>query len=991
MDTLKFLRHVMPRGGIKILALPHEYQRDGETKTGWRYTTYQSFDAIAEAAQQFDDLGRTVYFAVQGFGDWYEKEINGVTKRKLRTQENAKFCRALIDDFDVGGGDGKYASRDDAKAGIAKFAKAVGIRPTVTSSGGGFHMYIPMSEDISPELWVRLSAMKRDITAHLGLLSDRAVDVDLARILRPVGTHNRKTTEPRLVRVVLEGPQYAPADVEAAFRKFIDENNVTPLQLPSTQSRPKLSNPFAAAVVEYPPSSAIKIVDRCMSMRNIAEAKGNVSEPVWRAMLGVVKRTVEGDAQCHEWSSGHPEYNPSETQVKIDNWTTGPTLCTTFDQHFGCAAECPHAGSITSPIQLGYLENAPSVEAAPEAPPAPNRQVPVIAGQEIPYWSDAFRWDGAYLSARSRDDDGNVVWTPFLRTFVYPTNRVRVADGTWSLVIRALERNGDWREFTIPTASLAALDTLATALASQEVFVMNNKYAKNNTAEYMKQLTENLQQLRIGTVTVDKLGWSDDLTSYLIGGDRITEDSETRVLCGAGVPDDIHNGAGVAGTLDEWKQNIDLFANRKGAEILQFAICHVFGAPLVKLYQSPTWHGLPLSLVGETGNAKTTLASIALTAFGKPSVFTSDSTSHGATINAALKRISVFNNLPLLYDELSGRTNDEILAIGYALANGRNKIRLTARGEFASLGAEWHTNSIVTANESMYSVLARIEDKQSAAEAAALRFFEIEVPATVIRDLNESGVTKTIVEQHLSGQYGLAGREFVRYVIRRRDWVARKLEEAVEAFSPKSKEESKERFYRTCIATAYVAGKIAKKLGLIGFDVDALAKWALKQTERMRESLAPMQYDAADTISQFVSSLYGRTIVTKHFHDGRINTQMREVPLEPLKADPVARAAIADRKFFVSSRAVADWCALKKIPPAALKHDLEKAGVLVRQYGNKPSCMQYLTRGTVLPGVLTRCYELNYEILMGTGVVMRLVGGTDVAPTKEPETVEGGE
>jgi hypothetical protein len=80
-------------------------------------------------------------------------------------------------------------------------------------------------------------------------------------------------------------------------------------------------------------------------------------------MIGVVKHTVEGDALCHEWSKGDARYDPGQTQKKIDRWTKGPTLCSTFREISdarcqGCPQRCK------SPIQLGHADDADPMKVA---------------------------------------------------------------------------------------------------------------------------------------------------------------------------------------------------------------------------------------------------------------------------------------------------------------------------------------------------------------------------------------------------------------------------------------------------------------------------------------------------------------------------------------------------------------------------------------------------------------------------------------------------
>jgi hypothetical protein len=106
---------------------------------------------------------------------------------------------------------------------------------------------------------------------------------------------------------------------------------------------------------EYAPSSALQIIKFCPTLKEIADKKGDVSEPLWRAMIGVVKNCTEGYALIHEWSKGYTGYNQAETQRKIDKYNAGATTCTLFNNHSEKCVGCKHLSVIKSPIQLGVI------------------------------------------------------------------------------------------------------------------------------------------------------------------------------------------------------------------------------------------------------------------------------------------------------------------------------------------------------------------------------------------------------------------------------------------------------------------------------------------------------------------------------------------------------------------------------------------------------------------------------------------------------------
>ena len=321
MGTEQFLKLVLPDEGKKVLALATPTE-DGK-RVWFKYKTYTSVEQIAEAAVELDSRGETVFFAVNSFGNWYLDEKKN--KKRLRTQENVVSCRSIYDDFDVGSEDEKkYTSRDEALADVIKLAKALQLTPTITSSGGGYHCYFSLDEDVSKEVWTELSMLKRDVTNHLKLKADRAVDMDSARILRPVGTHNRKNETPREVELVKLGKAYPVEVVRSKLMGYIKEHDVEPAPAPQPES--DNDSPFGT-FGDFPPADAEQIAEHCLAIREFKDSQGNISEPHWHRAIGVLKHCKDGEQVIHDWSKGYAGYTEGETQNKIDEWSVGPTSC----------------------------------------------------------------------------------------------------------------------------------------------------------------------------------------------------------------------------------------------------------------------------------------------------------------------------------------------------------------------------------------------------------------------------------------------------------------------------------------------------------------------------------------------------------------------------------------------------------------------------------------------------------------------------------------
>jgi len=388
------------------------------------------------------------------------------------------------------------------------------------------------------------------------------------------------------------------------------------------------------------------------------------------------------------------------------------------------------------------------------------------------------------------------------------------------------------------------------------------------------------------------------------------------------------------------------------------------GSILVELMGSSNWHGLPLAFTGHGGTGKSTAAKIACGFYGKPEYMERQTGDQGSTLNAVIKRIAIMGAVPLLLDEFSGRTPEELTRTGYALANGRDKERLSTSGKFATVGGQWFKNSFITSNDSILESIAKLPAGYKV-EATQLRFFEIPLAEGFVRD-NFSDVTQAFVEHHMDNVYGEACLPYIRFIIKHKDWVRRQIVSARSKFNPKSEDDNKERFYRDTIVTALVAGKIAEKIGLISFDVNAMKNWASAQVLKMRESRREVNTDIREHLAAFISTLHGRLIVTKRL--GSANTHKEDTSM-PLRAPPAGRLCTEDKKAFITVKALSDWCKENSVTAAAMRDELDNAGYLIMQPTGEPNRRMYIGQGSTIPSGMSRCYEVKYHKLMdGVGV-----------------------
>jgi hypothetical protein len=287
--------------------------------------------------------------------------------------------------LDIDCGDGKpYATAKEGVVALHAFCAAVGIpMPLTVASGNGLHAYWTLTEDISVEQWRDTAMMLRLATQYNEFHVDNSRTTDVASVLRPAGSHHRKA-DPKKVRVVHAGAPVAHQVIHSALQEHLTALGFNP-QVESSSSN---LNSDLTGGQEFPPAYAERIVNGCGVMQQMRDTNGNIDQPTWYAMLGVLAFCEDGEQYAHAWSSGHPNYSEQETATKLSQASKyKPTTCAKISS---CAPDvcklCRHNGQINSPIALGFqTQAAPVVTAAAQQIEMPEgyRWAPLLGGKGL--------------------------------------------------------------------------------------------------------------------------------------------------------------------------------------------------------------------------------------------------------------------------------------------------------------------------------------------------------------------------------------------------------------------------------------------------------------------------------------------------------------------------------------------------------------------------------------------------------------------------------
>jgi hypothetical protein len=536
MDTKQFLSTVLGDDGYYCVA--------GKKKKGsMNQQFHDSLDSVAGAANDFDEEGHDVYFALASF------------VKKSRKATNVRSLKSLFLDIDCGTNK-TYQTQSEALKALRKFRKAYTLpRPLVVNSGRGLHVYWALDKSYSREEWKPVASQLKSTCLQDGLDIDPVVTDDAARFLRVPDTRNFKGEQPLPVAVVSEGE--AGVDLELFANKLpsslipkrCDKDGVEEGVLPAIHLISRLAD-------AYDPKETQKISDSITDphtcVRFDEEYPNLCAECPHK---GLIKSPV---ALCRETRLAEDDTQIVQLPVEIKT------------------EEVEVTGGVTK------VEVKEKKVTIPEYPPSYERPK-----------------NGGVLKI-SKDTEGGTKEDLILDNTLYLSKRM-IEGETPSYEIRHITPHEGERSFLATQAELTARESFRNVMNSHDVLVMNDKIkgGMDYVGAWMKKLRDAGPAIHVKT----QFGWTEYHKSFVLGDNEIFADTVKENPAGMRTAQYIPMFK-PKGSLEEWKK-LASFYGQKGFEQHQYMFGLAFGSPLMEFISGV--HGAIYNLTStETGIGKTT-------------------------------------------------------------------------------------------------------------------------------------------------------------------------------------------------------------------------------------------------------------------------------------------------------------------------------------------------------------------------------------------------
>ncbi len=923
MNTIEFLRALWPSSGLYCIATPF--------KRGYAHHIFDTVVAAAAFCAQKQDE-ENLFFCVHTLKtregvwnptkeDWKTEQLGAMEKR---CQDNMAFSQDYFFDLDVGESTkklNKYDTQADALAGIKTFCRAAKLpRPYLVSSGGGVHVHWLLEEPIESREWQVTARKLRALANHLELRIDPARTDDSSSLMRIAGTFNLKSGGKRPVEVLMEGVRTPNATFLQAVNNAMIRLDVPAVAAPRALSTSAglLGNNLTKEWTGEPVTFQA-LWDTCQHVRDFEFTSGfEADEPARYDMIGVVRLVEDGRQHIDSLTAGRDSVTGTEIDKKIIQWgDKGATSCLKLAQSCGTETckKCPFWSRESNPLTLSRKHG--ELLPAPVAIEIIGQQLIEKAIPSAPY---PYTRTTKGISKRIEGDgDDGPDDIRILDHDLYPVRRMHNAAEKIRHHVWCAELPLGKQEFSFDAASLCDLTKMATILAAEEI--IPGGYLKE-VVSYMSAYIKLMRDTLHPDPEYNHLGWEGEQHEKFILPDHAILADGT--LGPVQIDKNVQVAARFVGKQGSLEKQIELlkFYNPPEYFAQQFVVLCGLAAPT---FYMTGHHGIVVSTWGETGGSKSTAVSVAASLWGHPERYVINGTRKGMTENARNERINTLMNLPICVDETTHMSDVEVQNLAEGITQASGRVRSNRNGkEQASPDGEKATILCTSSNSSMHDKLSR---DNSSGTAGSMRVFEMHVypvrthtkeeAMDFLRDLNQN--------------YGHIGEYFLTQIMPLRDRIENRIRAVNNEIDKKYGLTVPERFWSAVVADALVVGRLAVKLGLLSFDIDALEKWIMtKQLCEMRGVLEAEYTTAASRLENYLEEITPNIVVV-----GRSHPTMGANIISQNRSDLRARYERELGLLWVLKSKYREFCIKQGANSLSDITDLHRRGIIINPHSRK--------------------------------------------------------
>tara|TARA_R110000803_G_scaffold192241_3_gene255013 strand:+ start:1899 stop:4751 length:2853 start_codon:yes stop_codon:yes gene_type:complete len=895
-----------------------------------------SIDEILAKALTFNKNNLDIYFTCS---TWVEN-----TDRKAK---NAKEQKIFWLDIDCGYDTKKrkwkdYRTKEEAMVALRNFTDVTKLpAPLIVDSGNGMHCYWPFTDPVASEVWKPIAQGLKFLCVKHGFKSDSVCTSDISRILRLPGTKNFKDLENPKDVVILQKGEAVPFDDLAAL---------IPAEIVAHANTPRRPMDEATKAIMGNHTSRFrkimercKIDDGCKQLEHIATKQNEIEEPLWRAGLSIAVHCEDSDIAIHKISRNHVDYEYETTEKKAQG-IPGPHSCKQFEMQRpeGCK-NCVHKGKITSPIQLGrVIAKARGSDNVIEAKSEALNELVTFKIPDYPYPYFRGKNGGIYKTMPDDEDDGVKIYD-YDFYLVERLNDPSLGECSWFKL--HLPKDGV-KEFIARTSDLLTRDKARQILVDYGVIVHGKQM--DLMIDYIVNAVQTQQRTVEASPMYKQFGWNPgpiDKKNKILIGNREISAFGIKYVPVAEELNEVNPTLQKKGSFEEWKKGVAIY-ERKGMELRAFGFFCAFGSLLMPFFEHREKSAIINLYNPETGQGKTSVLQAMTSVYGNPDLNAKLIQLWGDTENSIIHRLGYMNNLPAAVDEMTNVTPTELHKFLKFISTGRGRNRLGNGVNRERLNdTVFNLICVVSSNTDFRQVMYSDRAKASGEMA---RFIQLRI------ELDES-ISKADADEHFSkffDNYGHAGEIYAQHLIANLDKVKKQLKETQQTIDKQLNIKGQDRKYSATLASVFLGAIIAKHLGIHNIPIHPVFQAIAKELKKSKQSLKESDFDAMQTLGDFLNHSKNSTLVINSKADTRLGVS--EAPLLRPTHDLKVRVEPDSNTIYIPASIMREYMDSKKIDYSDFIKGLKENKIL-----RESSKLKVLHKGLEISGPSVRCIWID--------------------------------
>lgn len=493
---------------------------------------------------------------------------------------------------------------------------------------------------------------------------------------------------------------------------------------------------------------------------------------------------------------------------------------------------------------------------------------------------------------------------------------------------------------------VASSTELRTELLNNGILTMPHEFKElqDLIMEWLKKIQEN-QRIK---QSFTHLGWMEKDTvalGFALGDTAYHADG--RVEGGIKVANGI-GGSSIGkhylpqGNFKAWKGVADFLTSQGRVELMAI-LATSFGSPLMKFSGHS---GAVVSIVSSaSGVGKSTALSVAQSVWGSPK-----SAMHSAsdTVLSLSSKMGFTKDLPAYWDDIKGeKTFAQFADTIYAITQGKEKSRLANTSHLMEV-QNWNCLAVIAANDSIIEIVKKYGSKGT--DAGAARIFEMRLEARP-----KSNQSATFFDA-CTTNYGHAGAIYGKWLAMNHDAAKALILRLSAKYAEELQVTAEERFWVAAMTTMLAGAMIAKKIGLVDFDIPALAAFLKTQFFLLRDG----------KVVQMKEQGPGPTISGMAYDYQQTTLRIEEMPFKnrpvtitraPMHRDIEILLTDKERILRIRKAKFADWCKVHGQSHSNLVTQMLDLGVLTEKNADPMAGTSYSI------GQRTACYDIDLKAL----------------------------